>query len=304
MSSLADIINITPRINLLRNEMYDLKKISLSILRLDEIHPIVSGNKLFKLRYFLDEAISSSHKTIITYGGAWSNHLAATAYACKLEGLRCIGFVRGEKPSVLSGTLIFCKQHEMELQFISRDLYKMITNAAFTNVLLKEYGEHTLIPEGGFSMQGVKGAEEITALFDRKKYTHVCCSIGTATTFAGLINRTGNTTQVIGFTALKNLADISQRLKKLNIDETKKNIVISDYHFGGYAKKTNELLAFINTFYKDNKIPLDFVYTGKMMFGVADLIGKDYFRPGSNILCIHTGGLQGNQSLPQGTLNF
>ncbi len=304
MHSLYDLINPAPGIDQLRSEKYDLKKISLSILRLDEIHPVVSGNKLFKLHYFLDEAVSSSHKTIITFGGAWSNHLAATAFACQKAGIRCIGFVRGEKPAALSNTLIFCMQNGMKLEFISRELYQKITTAEFADMLAKKYGAHTLIPEGGFSELGVKGAQGIPDFFDGKNYTHICCAIGTATTFAGLISGSDDTTEVIGFSALKNLTDIPQRLKKLNVGETKKYVFIGDYHFGGYAKKTQELITFMNTFYQDNKIPLDFVYTGKMMFGAIELINKNYFPPGSNILCVHTGGLQGNQSLPEGMLNF
>ena len=304
MSSLYDIINISPRIDLLHNEIYDSKKISLAMLRLDEIHPVVSRNKLFKLHYFLDEAFSSSHKTIITFGGAWSNHLAATAYACKKGGLNCIGVVRGEKPAILSNTLKFCMQNGMELEFISRDLFQKKEKTEFHNTLTKKYGEHTLIPEGGFSIMGAKGAERITDFFDSNNYTHVCCAIGTATTFAGIINGAGGNTEVTGFSVLKGLADISQRLKRLNADDKKKYLFNGDYHFGGYAKKNKELIIFMNTFYQNNKIPLDFVYTGKMMFGVIDLIKKSYFEPGSNIICIHTGGLQGNQSLPQGMLNF
>lgn len=304
MHSLYDLINFPPAIDQLRDEKYDLKKISLSILRLDQIHPVVSGNKLFKLSYFLNNAISSSHKTIVTFGGAWSNHLAATAYACKKEAIKGIGFVRGEKPAILSKTLLFCVQNGMELQFIRRDLYQKIATAEFSDIVTKKYGNHTLIPEGGFSVLGAKGAEGITDFFNGKNYTHICCAIGTATTFAGLINGSAEITEIIGFSALKNMTDISQRLKKLNVDETKKYVFNGDYHFGGYAKKTEELIAFMNAFYQVNKIPLDFVYTGKMMFGVIDLINKNYFPPGSNIICIHTGGLQGNQSLQEGMLNF
>lgn len=304
MHLLDDLINIPPRIDQLQDKKYDLKRITLSILRLDKIHPVVSGNKLFKLNYFLDDAISSSHKTIITFGGAWSNHLAATAYACSEKGIRCIGIVRGEKPAALSDTLVFCMQNGMELNFICRKRYQQISNTQFADGFTKEYGDHTLIPEGGFSIQGAKGAAAITDYLDRKKYTHICCPVGTATTFAGLINGSGDASEIIGFGVLKNMTDISQRLKKLNVTETKKYLFVNAYHFGGYAKKTIELITFMNTFYLDNKIPLDFVYTGKMMFGVTDLISKNYFVPGSNILCIHTGGLQGNRSLPKGMLIF
>ncbi len=303
MQSLHDSLNIQPEISLLTNYLSTEKKVGLSMLRLDEIHAIVSGNKLFKLQYFLQEAKNSKHKTVITFGGAYSNHLAATAFACKEEGLKCIGFVRGDAPASLSSTLLFCRENEMQLEFISRANYKNISNE-FRNMLLNKYGAHTFIPEGGFSTEGAYGAESIMQLFNGKNYSHICCPVGTATTFAGLIKANKNNAEIIGFSALKNLGDIEDRLKKLNVDQSKAYTFISDYHFGGYAKKTPALVAFMNSFYGDNKIPLDFVYTGKMMFGVDDLLKNNYFPPGSNILCVHTGGLQGNNSLPQETLNF
>ena len=303
MQSLYDNINIQPEISLLTNYLGTEKKVGLSMLRLDEIHPIVSGNKLFKLKYFLQEAKNSRHKTVITFGGAYSNHLAATAFACKEEGLKCIGFVRGEEAPRLSSTLLFCSENGMQLQFISRSAYQNI-NDEFRKNLLNEYGDHTLIPEGGFSIPGAQGAESIMQLFSEKNYSHVCCPVGTATTFAGLIKGNKGNAEIIGFSALKNLGNIELRLKKLNVDESKAYRFISEYHCGGYAKKTPALIAFMNNFYRDNKIPLDFVYTAKMMFGAYDLLEENYFAPGSNIMCIHTGGLQGNNSLPNGTLNF
>ncbi len=303
MRSLYDSIAIQPEIKILRSNQGSEKKVELSMLRLDEIHPIVSGNKLFKLRYFIEEAKNSKHKTIITFGGAYSNHLAATAFACKEDGLKCIGFIRGEAAQLLSSTLLFCRQNGMRLEFISRADYKNI-DEEFRKNLISNYGDHTLIPEGGFSITGAHGAESIMELFNGKNYSHVCCPVGTATTFAGLINGNLSNAEIIGFSALKNLNDIEDRLKHLNVDQSKAYKFISQYHFGGYAKRTPALLAFMNSFYQDNKIPLDFVYTAKMMFGVYDLLEENYFAPGSNILCIHTGGLQGNNSLPHGTLNF
>lgn len=303
MQSLYDSRNIRPGISLLTNYLSTEKKVGLSMLRLDEIHPIVSGNKLFKLQYFLQEAKSSQHKTIITFGGAYSNHLAATAFACKKAGLKCIGFVRGEAAQRLSSTLVFCSECGMQLEFISRAEYRNISEE-FRNTLLDKYGDHTFIPEGAFSIQGAHGAESIMQLFNGKNYSHICCPVGTATTFAGLIKANKNKAEIIGFSALKNLSDIEFRLQKLNVDQSKAYRFISDYHFGGYAKKTPALIAFMNNFYRDNKIPLDFVYTAKMMVGVYNLLEENYFAAGSNILCIHTGGLQGNNSLPQGTLNF
>jgi len=277
--------------------------ISVDMLRLDAIHPIISGNKIFKLSYFLEEAKNSSRKQIITFGGAYSNHLAATAFACDNAGLKSIGFVRGEMPEKLSHTLKFCKENKMHLEFISRSNYKKINTPDFLDKLIKKFCTFVLIPEGGFSEKGAEGAMQICDHYNFKNYTHVCCAIGTATTFAGLIKASKEET-ILGFPILKNLDDIEDRLQYLNIPSSKKYITIPDYHFGGYAKKNAQLISFMNLFYDENKIPLDFVYTGKMMFGVNDLIHKNYFPKGSKIICIHTGGLQGNKSLPQGTLNF
>lgn len=304
MNVLPGPVNFTINIESLNSILFGKNNISVSMLRLDTIHPVVSGNKIFKLYYFLEEAKNSGHKQVITFGGAYSNHLAATAYACKTAGLKCIGFVRGEKPKNLSHTLLFCLQNEMQLEFISRASYKKINEAEFLKALTKKYGPHTLIPEGGFSQKGSNGAKLICNYFSSKNFSHLCCAVGTATTLAGLINGSKNETEIIGFGVLKNLNDIDARLKELKVEAQKKYSFNGDYHFGGYAKKTTDLIAFMNTFYKDNKIPLDFVYTGKMMFGVYDLIEKDYFETNSNILCLHTGGLQGNESLPEGTLNF
>jgi 1-aminocyclopropane-1-carboxylate deaminase/D-cysteine desulfhydrase-like pyridoxal-dependent ACC family enzyme len=301
---LPDIIFKTPSVIELKSSLYKDKHIRVSMLRLDEIHPIISGNKLFKLYYFLDEARNSSHKKIITFGGAFSNHLAATAFACKEMDIKSVGIVRGEKSFRLSHTLLFCLDQGMELQFISRGDYKKINEKEFLEGLKKQHGECILIPEGGFSIKGKEGASLITQTFDSSGFTHICVAVGTATTFAGIIEGSSNQCDVTGFSVLKNMHDINKRLHSLEVNSSKKYSFVADYHFGGYAKKTDELMSFMNSFYIENNIPLDFVYTAKMMFGVNDLVQKNYFPPGSNILCIHTGGLQGNQSLPEGTLIF
>lgn len=286
----------------LQSKLFTEKKVSVSMLRLDLIHPVVSGNKIFKLYYFLEEAKKSLHKQIITFGGPYSNHLAAAAFACNHAGIKCMGFVHGEIPKALSHTLQFCLQNNMQIEFLTRDDYKKINSKEFIQQLTKRYGAHILIPEGGFSVKGMNGAGLIYNYFNQKNYTHICCPVGTATTFAGLI-KANKETMILGFSVLKNLNDLEERLLFLNID-SKKYSIINDYNGGGYAKKNKELISFINSFYDTYTIPLDFVYTGKMMYGVYDLVKKNYFSEGSNVLCIHTGGLQGNNSLPKGTLNF
>ncbi|MEP6950918.1 MAG: pyridoxal-phosphate dependent enzyme [Ginsengibacter sp.] len=304
MNSLSPGEIFTVNIDSLKNILFSKYNVTVAMLRLDTIHPIISGNKIFKLHYFLDEAVDSSHKQIITFGGSYSNHLAATAFACKEKGIKSIGIVRGEMPPELSHTLLFCIQNGMQLEFFSRATYQKINTDEFQYSLTKKYGDHTLIPEGGYSQRGARGAKLITDHFNSKNFTHVCCATGTATTFAGLIMGCECDATLTGFGVLKNLNDIDARLKELKVESEKKYSFNGDYHFGGYAKKNPELIAFMNSFYKDNKIPLDFVYTGKMMFGVYDLINKNYFPPYSDILCIHTGGLQGNKSLPDGMLSF
>jgi 1-aminocyclopropane-1-carboxylate deaminase len=191
----------------------------------------------------------------------------------------------------------------MQLEFISRKNYQQKEN--FKIELQDKFGDHVLIPEGGYSKQGVKGAALIQGFYKEKKFTHVCCAVGTATTLAGLITSATADQQIIGFSVLKGFNDFEERIQFLfGTSPHKKYFLIPNYHFGGYAKKTPELLSFMNKFCEESAIPTDFVYTGKMMFGVFDLIKKNYFPAGSNVLCIHTGGLQGNLSLTPGTLNF
>ena len=292
------------KIELLRNKLCEQQKISLSVLRLDQIHPIVSGNKIFKLYYFLEEAMNASHRKIVTFGGAYSNHLAATAQVCKENGLQCIGIIRGEAPQQLSHTLSFCRDNGMHLEFFSRSRYKAFSQGSIPSCFQEKFGDHTLVPEGGFSLQGRDGAALIGAHGRFSNYSHICCAIGTATTFAGLMMCCGKDTDVMGFSVLKNQHDLEERLSLLQVPPQKNYKVFYEYHFGGYAKKNDSLIDFMNSFYANTQIPIDFVYTAKMMFGVCDLVGKKYFPPGSNILCLHTGGLQGNHSLPPGLLNF
>ncbi len=298
-----DVMHLQIEINEIYDDTWNNKNITVSLLRLDKIHPVISGNKIFKLYYFLRKAIFLNKK-ILTFGGAYSNHLAATAAACKQLRLDCTGIVRGDKPAKLSHTLLFCQQQGMQLKFISRSEYaKRETNYLQSHQQNAE--EYIIIPEGGYAPEGVAGAAIISQYLKDKNFTHVCCSVGTATTLAGLVSATDLNVEVIGFIALKNLSDVENRMQFLLQNKTENNYNLkSDYHFGGYAKKNDQLIFFMNRFYKKHSIPLDFVYTGKMMFGVNDLLQKNYFPSGSNVVCIHTGGLQGNSSLPAGTLSF
>ncbi len=290
----------------LYDELFVQKQVSVSVLRLDKIHPLVSGNKLFKLHYFLEEAVNSGHKTIITFGGAYSNHLAATAYACKVLHLKSIGIVRGEKPDKLSHTLQQCLQDGMQLQFISRKEYATKHDPVFISGLEASFGKCTVIPEGGYHPLGAKGAALIMDLIKDNIYTHVCTATGTETTLAGILMVAKAEQTVIGIPVLKGMTDNKIRIKQLTQqqEEFKNLSIFNNYHFGGYAKKNDSLIEFMNHCWLHYRLPLDFVYTAKMFFGIIDRIKADAFLKGSKILCLHTGGLQGNKSLPLNTLLF
>ena len=289
----------------INTSLYTGKNIQLVVARLDKLHPIISGNKLFKLHFFLEQALASTHKTILTFGGAWSNHLVATAYACKQVRLQCIGLVRGERPAVLSGTLKACELYGMELKFVSRNDYSNKETAHFQHELFSTFGECLVVPEGGYHPLGAKGASLIMDELNGLNATHICTATGTATTLAGLLQNRPHNETVIGIPVLKNMTDIYQRISFLNGQENIHDLVLFDeYHFGGYAKYTASLIHFMNEIYKENQLPTDFVYTAKVMYAIVDKIRAGYFADGSRIVCLHTGGLQGNASLPEGTLVF
>jgi D-cysteine desulfhydrase len=278
--------------------------ITAGVLRIDKIHATVSGNKWFKLKYALQEAISFGKSTIITFGGAYSNHLVATAYACAQLGLQCVGIVRGEQPAVLSSALKDCMEQGMKLQFVSRDAYSDKQN--LYGEIIEQYADAYLVPEGGCSGLGVKGASEILSLAPADEFTHICCAMGTGTMMAGLINAARQDQQVEGFCALK-LPNEENELHRFvqQAAAGRNNFSIHyDYHFGGYARKTPQLIDFMNTIYAQTGIELDFVYTAKMLYGVLDLAEKGYFPIESRLLIIHSGGLQGNRSLPKNTLSY
>jgi 1-aminocyclopropane-1-carboxylate deaminase len=276
--------------------------ISVTVLRLDKIHDEVSGNKLFKLHYFLETCLQTTHKTMLTFGGAFSNHLVATAFLCKEKGIKCIGIVRGEEEKTLSHTLIRCKSLGMHLHFVSRNSYKNCDNV---NSLQNTFGDCTIVPEGGFSNEGASGASLITNIYKHENFSHICTCVGTGTTLAGLLMNNENNAQIIAVPAIKNMTDINDRIRLLTGSTYEDYLTtFGDYHFGGYAKYNTELLDFMNHFYTDYNIPCDFVYTAKMMFAIFDKIKNGYFERGSKIVCLHTGGLQGNKSLPPKSLIF
>jgi len=273
-----------------------------SILRLDLVHPIISGNKWFKIKFYLEEAIKYNKYGIMSFGGAYSNHIVALAFACNKRGLKSIGFIRGEKPAQLSPTLIAAASYGMELHFISREKYNNKNN------LFKEFDIQNwlLVNEGGYGTLGAEGAATITELFEQNSYSNIICSVGTGTMIAGIIKRANEHQQILGISALKNNFSILNEMESLLTEtDKKKNYFINhEYHFGGYAKHTKLLINFMNNLWKIEQLKTDMVYTGKLLFATTELINNKYFKPKSNILIIHSGGLQGNSSLSNGQLLF
>jgi 1-aminocyclopropane-1-carboxylate deaminase len=268
------------------------KFVELYIRREDLIHPIISGNKYRKLKYNILKAIEDEHTTLLTFGGAYSNHIAALAFAGLQNNLKTIGIIRGEElknKADKNPTLLFAKECGMEFEFISRESYREKHTNDFIENLKSKLGSFYLIPEGGTNELAIKGCKEILSTSDFE-YDYICCAVGTGGTISGIINKSKKHQKILGFSALKEdflEKDIRKFAKNNNWD------LIRDYHFGGYAKFNLELITFINQFYKENGILLDPVYTGKLVFGVMDLIDKNYFPENSKILMIHTGGLQG-----------
>ncbi len=277
------------------------KEISLFIKREDKLHPFISGNKYRKLKYNLVEAYQQKHTTLLTFGGAYSNHIAAAAAAGFEHGFKTIGVIRGDElatniDEVLKNnpTLKFASEHNMQFHFVSRSEYRNKTTLEFIEKLKIKFGNFYLVPEGGTNNFAVKGCEEILTEEDNQ-YNVICSAIGTGGTISGLINSTKKHQKVIGFPALK--GDFLQKEIEKYVVRNDNWSISTDYHFGGYAKISEELITFINKFKSETSIPLDPVYTGKMLFGIVDLIQKNYFKKGTKILAIHTGGLQGIEGM-------
>ncbi|MFN3289567.1 MAG: 1-aminocyclopropane-1-carboxylate deaminase/D-cysteine desulfhydrase [Acinetobacter sp.] len=266
--------------------------LNISIKRLDLVHPQISGNKFFKLKYNLLAAQQQGYKKLLTFGGAYSNHIAATAYAAQLFGFESLGIIRGEelanKP--LNATLNTAQQFAMQLQFVTREAYRQKQSAEYLAQLQLDYPDYYVIPEGGTNALAIQGCTEILSDADRQNYDLICCAVGTGGTITGLIEASAVHQQIIGFSALKGdflTAEIQQLTQKRNWHIT------DQYCCGGYAKTTPELLQFIRRFEQQYDIPLEQIYTGKMLFGLSDLIQHGTFPLDHRILVIHSGGLQG-----------
>ncbi|MEA5576116.1 1-aminocyclopropane-1-carboxylate deaminase/D-cysteine desulfhydrase [Anabaena sp. UHCC 0451] len=295
-------IFLSPPIQKINSQIADSIGIELYVLRLDLMHPLVNGNKWFKLKYNLLSAKEENCSTILTFGGAYSNHIFATAAAGNLFGFRTIGVIRGEETLPLNPTLSFAVEQGMELLYCDRTTYRKRHTIQLQEDLKQRFGEVFIIPEGGCNLDGVRGCTEIMPNIE--PFDHICLACGTATTLAGMALSLNSKQKIIGFPVLKGGEFLAAEIDSLinnyltsglpaSVDVPAPWQLICDYHFGGYAKVNQELINFCQKFTQEHGITLDYVYTGKMFYGVMNLLKQGFFQPGK-ILLLHTGGLQGN----------
>lgn len=259
--------------------------------REDLNHPAVSGNKWWKLKYNLEEARKVGAKRLLTFGGAWSNHIYATAAAARELGFECIGIIRGEEVRPLNPVLSYAERAGMQLHFISRGAYRQKETIGFLEAIRQQFGDFYLLPEGGTNALAIRGVAEYgNSLFADHSFTHVACAVGTGGTFAGLVVSKPPEVEAVGIPVLRGARFLEDEIKRWCVGQ--KNWWLSyDYHFGGYAKSTDDLEHFIGVFIAETGIPLERVYTGKLMRGLFDLIARGRIPAGSRVLAIHTGGI-------------
>lgn len=277
----------------------NISEVNLSVLRLDLLPHTIQGNKFFKLKYNLAEAQKLRLKTLLTFGGAFSNHIYATALAGKLFDFQTIGIIRGEETLPLNPILQHATDCGMQLHYWDRITYRLNNNEENYQNLKNVFGDFYLIPEGGTNIFALQGSAEIMD-FIPTDWDYICLPCGTSGTLAGLIAGSQGKGQLLGFSALKGdflRSDVQNLLTKYDTHfNTNTSIyqnweINSDYHFGGYAKKTAVLEKFIADFHSQYHIPLEWIYSGKMFIGIFDLIQKDFFPKNAKIVALHTGGV-------------
>ena len=272
------------------------------LLRLDLLHPVVSGNKFYKLRYYIELAIENGTSTIASFGGPYSNHIVALAYTAKEAGLKSIGYIRTNEDEPITPSLKEAKAYGMELVYLGRMEFQSkkdaILNSSDTNT------DCFFIDEGGYGAIGAKGAATILTEHNTSHYDYIICAVGTGTMLAGIINAADTHQKIIGIPVLKNEGSIESEINALLEDKNRRYTLLHQFHQGGYAKTNPMMLDFMNRLWDAEKIPTDIVYTSKLLFGVGQLIKENYFEKNATILVIHSGGLQGNRSLPEGSLKF
>ena len=298
VSYIESVLNIKNKIPLQKIEdpLIQKSRINLFVLRTDLNHPTISGNKWHKLKYNLVEIKQKGIDTLLTFGGAYSNHIYAVASTGKLSNLKTIGVIRGEEYNPLNPTLAFAKENGMLLHYVNRKTYRERKNLEFIQSLREKFGEFYLLPEGGTNLLALNGCSEIVNSIN-VNYDLICCACGTGGTLAGIIAGLNGSKKALGFSVLKGADFLKTDVEHLIYDYSGKNytnwLINQNYHFGGYAKTNGELLKFVLRFREINKIPIEPIYTGKMFYGIYKLAEENYFEKGETIVAIHSGGLQG-----------
>lgn len=290
--------------------------VRVSTLRLDAMHPIVSGNKWFKLRYYIQEALNKKATCVASFGGPYSNHLVALAYTAKQNELKSIGYVRSNSEEPLTPTLQEAIEYGMDLQFLGRQHFKT-QKENLLSTYYRGQNEDTIntdtylinsasyfIDEGGYGYLGAKGAATILDNVPLASYDYIICAVGTGTMMAGLINSASPNQKIIGIPVLKNEESIEKEIRSLLSNPAAPFTLFHEFHHGGYAKTNQSLFDFMNELWIKENIPTDIVYTGKLFMAVEHLLKNNYFSPESSLLVIHSGGLQGNRSLPKNILLY
>lgn len=288
--------NTTP-IQEIQSDLLRKAAVRILVKREDLNHPFVSGNKWWKLKYNIEEAQRIGKQTVLTFGGAYSNHIYATAAACSEVGLKSIGIIRGEETLPLNATLTFAKEKGIVLHYVRRERYRGKTDETFIETLRTQFGDFFLIPEGGTNEFAIRGTEEMADIFSNINFDHLFLPVGTGGTIAGLI-RALPEKRITGVSVLKG-DFLGDEIKRLLTIENKSDTrygnwdLLTSYHHGGYAKVSPELVEFMRRMSVEHDLPLDPVYTGKLLWAVMEEVLKGSFKRGSTILALHTGGLQG-----------
>ena len=305
--ALQEFVGFLPEIDPYKFEFSQKKLISIDCLRLDKIHPFVSGNKWYKLKYSILHGYQSGKTQFLSFGGAYSNHLHALAYAGKHLNIRTIGVVRGERIEPLNPTLQDCRDWGMELCWLPREQYRQFaaSSSGANSVadsakahFLSIYPEAWIIPEGGAGADGVLGVESLFNALHHQgvlDYDFIATPVGSGTTLAGIARAKIGRAKCLGFSALRGASDLEYRVGSQLGDSPRLNqwSIAHDYHFGGFAKINSRLTSFISDIYKQYDLLLDPIYTGKMLYGLAEYIHQGRIPSGSKVLMLHTGGLQG-----------
>ncbi len=298
-------MNSSPKDSLVSSVRVDgVPGLEWDVLRLDTLHPVVSGNKLFKLRPWLDMAEQQQKKGIVTFGGPWSNHIVATAYAARERSLASVGILRGDASARPTVMMEEAAGYGMAFRFLDRTSFRAARGAGFHG-FIPEYPDHLIVPEGGAGEPGIRGAGSILEMTDSSCYSHIACACGTGTMMAGLVRSAATAQMVIGFDMVGQGDALNKLIRNsLPADTPPAWAVMQGYERGGYARRDPDLMHFINTFWAEQGIPSDIVYTGKLFMALASMAQEGFFPRGSRLLAIHSGGLQGNRSLPPGAISF